>query len=72
MALINLQTQKPSLKKSLVSSSVFRPSAPISSVAKIPFGGVAKAIGSQPKPLQIGNIDAPSEPSPLYGVVDAL
>ncbi len=72
MALINLQTQKPSLKKSLVSSSVFRPSAPIASVAKIPFGGVAKAIGSQPKPLQVGNIDAPSEPSALYGIVDAL
>ena len=72
MALINLQTQKLSLKKSLVSSSVFRPSAPIASVAKIPFGGVAKAIGSQPKPLQVGNIDAPSEPSALYGIVDAL
>ena len=72
MALINLQTQQPSLKKSIVSSSVFRPSAPIASVAKIPFGGIAKSAGFSPKPLEIGKIDQPSEPSPLYGVVDAL
>ena len=72
MALINLQTQKPSLRKSIVSSSVFRPSAPIASVAKIPFGGVAKSAGFSPKPLEISKIDQPSEPSPLYGVVDAL
>ena len=72
MALINLQTQKPSLRKSIVSSSVFRPSAPIASVAKIPFGGIAKSAGFSPKPLEIGKIDQPSEPSPLYGVVDAL
>ena len=72
MALINLQTQQPSLKKSIVSSSVFRPSAPIASVAKIPFGGIAKSAGFGPKPLEIGKIDQPSEPSPLYGVVDAL
>ena len=72
MALINLQTQKPSLRKSIVSSSVFRSSAPIASVAKIPFGGVAKSAGFSPKPLEIGKIDQPSEPSPLHGVVDAL
>ena len=72
MALINLQTQQPSLRKSIVSSSVFRPSAPIASVAKIPFGGIAKSAGFSPKPLEIGKIDQPSEPSPLYGVVDAL
>ena len=72
MALINLQTQQPSLKKSIVSSSVFRSSAPIASVAKIPFGGIAKSAGFNPKPLEIGKIDQPSEPSPLYGVVDAL
>ena len=72
MALINLQTQRPSLRKSIVSSSVFRPSAPIASVAKIPFGGVAKSAGFSPKPLEIGNIDQPSEPSPLYDVVEAL
>ena len=72
MALINLQTQKPSLRKSIVSSSVFRPSAPIASVAKIPFGGVAKSAGFGPKPLEIGNIDQPSESSPLYDVVEAL
>lgn len=72
MALINLQTQQPSLRKSIVSSSVFRPSAPIASVAKIPFGGVAKSAGFGPKPLEIGNIDQPSESSPLYDVVEAL
>jgi hypothetical protein len=72
VALINLQTQKPSLRKSIVSSSVFRSSAPIASVAKIPFGGVAKSAGFSPKPLEIGKIDQPSEPSPLHGVVDAL
>jgi len=72
VALINLQTQQPSLKKSIVSSSVFRPSTPIASVAKIPFGGIAKSAGFSPKPLEIGKIDQPSEPSPLYGVVDAL
>ena len=72
MALINLQTQQPSLKKSIVSSSVFRPSTPIASVAKIPFGGIAKSAGFSPKPLEISKIDQPSEPSPLYGVVDAL
>ena len=72
MALINLQTQQPSLKKSIVSSSVFRSSAPIASVAKIPFGGIAKAIGSQPKPLQVDKLDVPDDPSPLYGIIDAL
>ena len=72
MALINLQTQRPSLRKSIVSSSVFRPSAPIASVAKIPFGGVAKSARFSPKPLEIGNIDQPSEPSPLYDVVEVL
>ena len=72
MALINLQTQQPSLKKSIVSSSVFRPSTPIASVAKIPFGGVAKAIGAQPKSLQVDNLDVPDDPSPLYGIIDAL
>ena len=71
MALINLQTQKPSLRKSIVSSSVFRSSAPIASVAKIPFGGVAKSAGFSPKALEIGKIDQPSEQSPLHGVVDA-
>ena len=72
MALINLQTQQPSLKKSIVSSSVFRPNTPIASVAKIPFGGVAKAIGAQPKPLQVDKLDVPDDPSPLYGIIDAL
>ena len=72
MALINLQTQQPSLKKSIVSSSVFRPSTPIASVAKIPFGGVAKAIGAQPKSLQVDKLDVPDDPSPLYGIIDAL
>ena len=72
MALINLQTQKPSLRKSIVSSSVFRPSTPIASVAKIPFGGVAKAIGAQPKSLQVDKLDVPDDPSPLYGIIDAL
>ena len=74
MAFLNLQTQQdqPSLKKSIVSSSVFRSSTPIASVSKIPFGSVAKAIGSQPKPLQVDKIDSPDEPSALYGIVDAL
>jgi len=72
VALINLQTQQPSLKKSIVSSSVFRSSAPIASVAKIPFGGVARSAGFSPKPLNIGAIDQPSEPSALYGIVEAL
>tara|TARA_B100000700_G_scaffold4467_1_gene5072 strand:+ start:53 stop:1366 length:1314 start_codon:yes stop_codon:yes gene_type:complete len=72
VALINLQTQQPSLKKSIVSSSVFRPSTPIASVAKIPFGGVAKAIGAQPKSLQVDKLDVPDDPSPLYGIIDAL
>ena len=72
MALINLQTQQPSLKKSIVSSSVFRPNTPIASVAKIPFGGVAKAIGAQPKSLQVDKLDVPDDPSPLYGIIDAL
>ena len=69
-----LKTAKLDLKKSIVSSSVF--SAASSNIASsispmIPFGGVAKAIGSQPKSLEIDKIDVP-KPSPLADIVAQL
>ena len=69
-----LKTAKLDLKKSIVSSSVF--SAASSNIASsispmIPFGGVAKAIGSQPKSLEIDKIDVP-KPSPFADIVAQL
>ena len=69
MAFLNLQTQTPKLSVTNIKSPIGKLG---NSIAKIPFGGVAKAIGSQPNPLQISKIDQPGEPSALYGVVDAL
>ena len=70
----DLKTVKPNLKKSLISSSVF--SAASSNIASsispmIPFGDVAKAIGSQPKSLEIDKIDVP-KPSPFADIVAQL
>ena len=69
-----LKTAKLDLKKSIVSSSVF--SAASSNIASsispmIPFGGVAKAIGSQPAFLDSPKLDKPKE-NPFADIVAQL
>ena len=45
----------PKLKKTMVSSSVFS-GVKSANIAKVNYGGLAKAIGSQPKAIDVENI----------------
>lgn len=60
----------PKLKKTMVSSSVFS-GVKSANIAKVNYGGLAKAIGSQPKSIDVEKISAPLE-SPLAGIVSDL
>ena len=60
----------PKLKKTMVSSSVFS-GVKSANIAKVSYGGLAKAIGSQPKSIDVEKISAPVE-SPLAGIVSDL
>lgn len=64
-------TSKPKLGKTTVSSSVFSGGSSNVSVKKISFGGLAKAIGSQPDIAKIDKISAP-EANPLADIVSDL
>ena len=68
MALEETKTPKLNLKKSLISSSVFS----VASIApKVSFGGLAKAIGSQPSFLDTPKLDVPKA-NPLADIVSQL
>ena len=75
MALEDLKKEKLTLKKTVMSSSIFsRVSSNIASSIKSPkitFGGIAKAIGSQPNIPELGDLKPPEE-SPLAGMVSEL
>ena len=60
----------PKLKKTMVSSSVFS-GVKSANIAKVNYGGLAKAIGSQPKGIDVEKISIPAE-SPLASIVSDL
>ena len=60
----------PKLKKTMVSSSVFS-GVKSANIAKVHYGGLAKAIGSQPKGIDVEKISTPAE-SPLASIVSDL
>ena len=68
MALEETKTPKLNLKKSLISSSVF---SGASIAPKVSFGGLAKAIGSQPSFLDTPKLDVPKA-NPLADIVSQL
>ena len=68
MALEEIKTPKLNLKKSLISSSVF---SGASITPKVSFGGLAKAIGSQPSFLDTPKLDVPKA-NPLADIVSQL
>ena len=75
MALEDLKKEKLTLKKTVMSSSIFsRASSNIASSIKSPkitFGGLAKAIGSEPDFPELDKLKVP-EPSPLAGMISEL
>jgi len=75
VALEDLKKEKLTLKRTVMSSSIFsRVSSNITSSIKSPkiaFGGIAKAIGSQPDIPELGDLKPPEE-SPLAGMVSEL
>ncbi len=75
MALEDLKKEKLTLKKTVMSSSIFsRASSNIISSVKAPkitFGGLAKAIGSEPDFPELDKLKVP-EPSPLAGMISEL
>ena len=68
MALEEIKTPKLNLKKSLISSSVF---SGASITPKVSFGGLAKAIGSQPSFLDTPKLDVPKA-NPLADIISQL
>ena len=69
MAFLNLQTQTPKLNITNIKSPIGKLG---NSIAKIPFGGVAKPLGFSPELIKSVELEPPASPSALYGIVEAL
>ncbi len=66
-----LETPKLNLKESIVSSSVFSGASTAKITPKISFGGISKAIGTQPSLLDPPKLDVPKS-NPLAEIVAQL